>query len=172
MVGAGGREGEPMNEETCCPRFAPAPWDGKMLEWKDKRFIKDRVFTMFYMPMNFGKVMKRLDEQTRKAGRAIPDALCLSDHTSKWNMDVYLAVDGEIPGAENTTISGEFFSKVYEGPYRDTGKWCKDFEALARSKNLDIKKWYMWYTTCPKCAKKYGRNYVVILAEVSRKSGE
>jgi len=24
----------------------------------------------------------------------------------------------------------------------------------------------MWYTTCPKCAKKYGKNYVVIIAEV------
>jgi len=25
---------------------------------------------------------------------------------------------------------------------------------------------YFFYTTCPKCAKKYGKNYVVILAEV------
>jgi hypothetical protein len=26
----------------------------------------------------------------------IPDYVCLSEHTSKWNMDVYLAVDREI----------------------------------------------------------------------------
>ena len=81
-------------------------------------------------------------------------------------MDVYLAVDKEIPDADNTTISGEFFSKVYEGPYRDTGKWCEDFEKLIISKNEIIEKWYMWYTTCPKCAKAYGKNYVVILAQV------
>jgi hypothetical protein len=24
----------------------------------------------------------------------------------------------------------------------------------------------MWYTTCPKCAQKYGKNYVVIIAQV------
>jgi hypothetical protein len=30
---------------------------------------------------------------------------------------------------------------------------------------MELKKWYMWYTTCPKCAKKYGKNYVAILAE-------
>jgi len=24
----------------------------------------------------------------------------------------------------------------------------------------------MWYTTCPKCAKVYGKNYVVTIAEV------
>jgi hypothetical protein len=82
-------------------------------------------------------------------------------------MDVYVAVDKEIPGMENITISGKFFSKVYEGPYKDTGKWCKDFEALVQSKNLSIKKWYMWYTTCPKCAKKYGKNYVVIIGKTN-----
>jgi hypothetical protein len=25
---------------------------------------------------------------------------------------------------------------------------------------------YCYYTTCPKCAKKYGKNYVVLLAKV------
>jgi hypothetical protein len=33
-------------------------------------------------------------------------------------------------------------------------------------KSYKIKKWYMWYTTCPKCAKKYGKNYVVVIAEI------
>ena len=119
------------------------------------------------MPLNFGSVMKRLDEQIRNAGATIPEWVCLSDHTSKWNMDVYCAVDKEIPNMENTTLSGKFLSKVYEGPYKDTGKWCKDFEEYAKGKRVSISKWYMWYTTCPKCAKKYGKNYVVILAQVA-----
>jgi hypothetical protein len=82
-------------------------------------------------------------------------------------MDVYLAVDREITGSENATLSGKYYSKVYEGPFQDTGKWSKDFESVAKSKGFDAKKWYMWYTTCPKCAKKYGKNYVVILAQVN-----
>jgi len=151
---------------VCCPQFDPKPWDEKILEWENKKFIRDHVFTFFFMPMNFGKVMKRLDEKVRKAGASIPDWLCLSDHTSKWNMDVYLAVDKEIPDAENTTISGKFLSKVYEGPFKNTAEWCKDFENNAKSKGLNIKKWFMWYTTCPKCAKKYGKNYVAIVSQV------
>ncbi|MFC1934994.1 hydrolase [Chloroflexota bacterium] len=149
--------------EECCPEFKPELWDGKTFEWNDKRFVRDRVVTIFYMPINFGRVMKKLDEKVRRAGAEIPDYLCLSDHTSKWNTDVYLAVDKEIPDAENTTISGKFLSKVYEGSYKDTGKWSRDFENLARSEGLDISKQYMWYTTCPKCAKKYGKNYVAII---------
>ncbi len=152
--------------QTCCPKFEPAPWDGKTFQWDDKKFIKDKVFTIFYMPITFGKVMKRLNAKVRKAGATIPDWLCLSDHTSRWNMDIYLAVDKEIEGAENVRLSGKFLSTVYEGPSQHTGKWCKDFEKFAESKNLKIKNWYMWYTTCPKCAKKYGKNYVAVIGQV------
>ena len=153
-------------DSTCCPEFNPAPWDDKTLVWENKKFIKDSVRTFFFMPVNFSRVMKRLDEKVSKAGAQMPDWLCLSDHTSKWNMDVYLAVDKEVSDAKNTTMSGKFFSKVYEGPFQDTGKWCKDYETVAKSKGFNIHKWYMWYTTCPKCARKYGKNYVAIMSQV------
>lgn len=150
----------------CCPPFDPIPWDDQTFSWENKLFIKDHVFTLFYMPVNFGQVMKRLDKKVTAVGATMPDYLCLSDHTSKWNMDLYLAVDKEVSGVESTMLNGNFFSKVYEGPFSDTEKWCKDFESIAKSDGHEIKKWYMWYTTCPKCAKKYGKNYVVIVGEI------
>ena len=155
-----------MTEEICCPQFDPKPWDGKLFEWNNKKFIKDKVSTFLNIPLNFGSVMKRLDENVRNADATMPDFICLSDHTSKWNMDLYLAVDKDIPNANNVMLSGKFLSKVYEGSFKETGKWCKDFQQYAQSKNVTVVKWYMWYTTCPKCAKKYGKNYVVIVAEI------
>jgi len=157
---------ENQSKPECCPQLNPELWDDKTFEWENKLFIKDKVCTLFYMPMNFGKVIRRLDAKVSKAGAQMPDWLCLSDHTSKWNMDVYLAVDKEIPDAENTKLTGKFYSRVYEGPFKDTGKWCKDFETQAKAKGYTISKWYMWYTTCPKCAKKYGKNYVVVIGQV------
>jgi hypothetical protein len=156
-----------MNENECCPKFDPAPWDGTLFEWNKKKFIKDKVTTFLFIPMNFGNIMKKLDERVRATHVTIPDWMCLSDHTSKWNMNLYLTVDKEIPGAENLTLSGKFLSKVYEGPFQDTGKWVKDFEQFAQSKRVTISKLYMWYTTCQKCAKKYGENYVVIVAQIT-----
>ena len=150
----------------CCPPFDPAPWDDQIIEWSEKLFIKDKVFCILNMPVNFGQVMTRIMTKAYKSGITVPDALCLSHHTSKWNMDVYLAVDKEVANAENVKLSGKFFSKVYEGPFKDTDKWGEDFKATVAEKGLIIKKWYMWYTTCPKCAKKYGKNYVVIIGEV------
>jgi hypothetical protein len=150
----------------CCPRFDPVPWDEKIFEWNSKKFIKDSVITQFYMPVNFGEVIMRMNDKVMKSGAQTPDWLCLSDHTSESNMDLYLAVDKEVDNAENVTLNGKFLSKVYEGPFEDTGKWCMDFESYAKGKGLEIKKWYMWYTTCPACAEKYGKNYVVIVGEV------
>ena len=156
----------PETDEICCPKFEPKPWDDQLFEWKDKKFIRDNVFTIFYMPVNFGKVMTRLNKVVNNSGATMPDSLGLLDHTSKWNMDIYLAVDKEIPGAKNTFLSGKYFSKVYEEPFSDTEKWRKDFENVLKSKGFNQKKMYMWYTTCPKCAKKYGKNYVAILANI------
>jgi len=158
---------QPSDTETiCCPKFNPEPWDDKMIEWNEKHFIRKSVKTFFFMPLNFGKVMKHLDETVRNAGAAVPDWLCLSDHTSRWNMDVYLAVDKEVPGEQNVTLTGQYYSKVYEGPFKDTGKWSTDYKSLIDSKGMKIDKWYRWYTTCPKCARKYGKNYVVILSKM------
>ena len=50
-------------EEECCPPFNPRKWDNKTFQWKNKKFIKDKVFTFFYIPINFGSVMVKLDKK-------------------------------------------------------------------------------------------------------------
>ena len=155
-----------MAEDTCCPLFDPAPWDDKTHKWKDKKFIKGKVSTLYFMPLNFGSVMRKLVHQAETAGADTPESMALSDHISPWRMDVYLAVDRDVPGVESFNLSGTFYSRVYEGSFKDSKLWCKDFAEVAAEKKLAVGKWYMWYTTCPKCAKKYGKNYVVIIGAV------
>jgi len=155
--------------DICCPKFEPAPWDEKVFNWENKKFIKDSVFTLFYMPVNFGSVMRKMHKKVVEVQAEVPEWMCLSDHTSPWNMDLYLAVDKVIPNATNLTLSGKFVSKVYEGPFKETGNWSKNFNAWCDEKGYKPLKTYMWYTTCPKCAKKYGKNYVVLVAEIEKK---
>lgn len=155
-----------QSETGCCPRFNPEPWDGKEITFKDKLFLKDHVTSIFHIPLNFGKVMTRNMEKIEDTGTLAPDPLVLSDENSLWGSDVYIAVSGEIPGAKMEKISGTFLTKVFEGPYKSMGKWTKEMENYVRTKGKELKKMYFYYTTCPKCAKFYGKNYVVIFAEV------
>jgi hypothetical protein len=157
----------PEQAYDCCPPFDPAPWDGQIHDWQGKLFIKASIPTFFYVPIGFGTVMKRLDQLVRSVGGSLAGNLCLSEHVSRWRMDVYLAVGQEIAGADNVRLTGRFLSKVYEGPFSETARWCYDFEQVAKARGLAVSRWLMWYTTCPRCARKYGRNYVVIFGQAA-----
>jgi hypothetical protein len=152
--------------DVCCPRFDPEPWDEKEITWQDRKFVKDRVRSFLHVPLNFGSVMKRNVALIEAADAKSEEVIVLSDENSLWGADVYIAVTKDVPGATTTTISGTFLSKVFEGPYQNVRKWIDATRDFVASKGKEIRKLYCFYTTCPKCAKKYGKNYVAILAQV------
>lgn len=155
-----------QSETGCCPRFNPEPWDEKQVAFQDRLFVKDRVRSFFHIPLNFGKVMVRNMEKISQAKALPPEPLMLSDENSLWGADIYIAVAKEVPGAEMVRISGTFLTKVFEGPYKNVRSWIQEMKAYVESKAKEIKKMYFFYTTCPKCAEFYGKNYIVILAQV------
>lgn len=156
----------PYDQDECCPRFDPQPWDNCELTWSNRRFVKDRVTSFLHIPLNFGAVMKRNVGLIHAAGAFPETVVTLSDENSLWGADVYIEVTREIPGAQMVTISGTFISRVFEGPYRNVRHWVAEMKKYVQDKGKSIRKLYFFYTTCPKCAKKYGKNYVVILAQV------
>jgi hypothetical protein len=63
-------------------------------------------------------------------------------------------------------MSGKFYTKVYEGPFKDAGNWYEDLIKTIQERGDGAKQIFFYYTTCPKCAKEYGKNYVVGFAEI------
>ena len=155
-----------QSETGCCPRFDPEPWDEKEVTWQDKLFVKDHVRSFLHMPLNFGRVMGKNMARIEGVGALADEPIVLSDETSLWGADIYIAVSKEVPGAETKGISGSFLTKVFEGPYKDAGTWVKEMKAYVESRGRELQKLYFFYTTCPKCAKVYGKNYTVLLAMV------
>ncbi len=157
-----------MKEETgeCCPRFDSKPWDEKEIVWDNKLFVKDHVASIFHIPINFGSVMKRNVAKLESANAKLETMVVLNDEGSLWGSDVFIEATKEVPGIAISKLSGCFLSKVFEGSYGNMSKWIEQMKAFVKSRNKELKKLYFYYTTCPKCAKKYGKNYVVILAQV------
>lgn len=154
------------NADECCPRFDPEPWDGKTVTWENKRFVKDHVRSFLHIPLNFGAVMRRNVGPIEAANARGETTVILSDENSLWGADVYIEVTRDVPGAEMATLSGTFLCKVFEGPYRNMRKWIQEMKAFVSGQGQSLRRLYFYYTTCPKCAKKYGKNYVAILAQV------
>jgi hypothetical protein len=57
-------------------------------------------------------------------------------------------------------------SKVFEGPYRYAGKWIAEMKRHVEARGRRMMRPYFFYATCPKCARRFGRNQVVLFAQV------
>ena len=154
------------SETGCCLRFDPGPWDQKEVTFQNKLFVKDRVRSVLHIPLNFGRVMVRNMGKIRAADAATPEPLLLSDENSLWGADVYIAVAKDVPGAQMARLSGTFLTRVFEGPYSNVHRWVQEMKTYVASRQKELQKIYFFYTTCPKCAKYYGKNYVVLLAKI------
>lgn len=153
-------------EKECCPKFDPAPWQERQMALDGKKFVQDRVRSFLRIPLNFGAVMARNMAAIQAAGAEPPNMLVLSDENSLWGADVYLEVSKDVPGLRMATISGIFLAQAYEGPYRDIPKWIADLKRRIADKGKTLRRQLFFYTTCPKCARKYGRNYVVLFGQI------
>jgi hypothetical protein len=151
----------------CCEPFDPELWQEKEISWHDKVFVKDNVASFLHIPLNMGaKIVKNMN-LIAKAEANSPYQLMLTDEKSMWGSDIYIDVAKDVPDAKMAKLSGTFLTKVFEGPYKDAGKWAKEMAEYVKGKGKEMKKLYFSYTTCPKCAKAYGKNYVVLFAQVN-----
>jgi hypothetical protein len=157
--------------DVCCPEFNPKLWDEKTHYWKGKPFIKDVVPQLFHMPLPgaMNRIITRMWNRIQEAGATpanMDEFLMLAYDPSPWKSEFYLTVTQAVPGAENVTLSGEFISKVFDGPFHAVPQWIKTMDQYVAAQGKTTKKYFFYYTTCPKCAQKYGHNYVVAFAQV------
>jgi effector-binding domain-containing protein len=158
-------------EKECCPVFDPQPWEEVTHEWNEKLFLIDSIPQFLHMPLpgTYGKAITRMWSYAEK-NDALPennDFLLLAYDPTPWKSIFYLTIKKEVPDKNKMErISGTFISKVFDGPYQDVPKYIKETEKYLASIGKKSKKYYFYYTTCPKCAKKYGHNYIVVFVEV------
>lgn len=158
------------DQNVCCPEFNPVPWDHKKHVWSNKLFLKDSVPEFFHIPLpsTYGKVITRMWQKATDADATpeVKDFLLLAHDPSPFKGELLLAITKEIPGAEMVRLSGTFMSRVFDGPYNHVPKYMKEMDGYLASLKMKAKKYYFYYAYCPKCAKKYGHNFIVAVAEV------
>ena len=154
----------------CCPRFDPEPWHDKDVTWENKPFVRDFVVQLMHKPLieAFGKAVAEMWKRIEGAGANpdIEDFIMLATESSPSKGELYVHVAKEVPNAENVRLSGTYITKVFDGPYSAAPKWIREMTRYVHQKSKTVKRHYLYYTTCPKCARVHGHNYVVAFAEV------
>ncbi len=155
------------SETGCCPRFDPAGWDTVEFEFHDRPFVRATTVNFLHIPLNMGMMMKRTWGAIERAGAApCDDFLVLSTDPTPWRGEHFFAVTKDVPRATMVRLSGRYLARVFEGPYRQAGEWAREMQRYVEAQGNELRKLYFFYTTCPKCARHYGKNYVVAFAEV------
>lgn len=159
-----------QNQE-CCPKFEVEKWDKKTFNWENKLFLKESIVTLFHIPFPpmIGKKVMKMHSLAEKAEATIPDktdALILFRDPSAFKSEIYYSVVKHVDGANNTMISGLFVAGVFDGPYNSIPKFIKQMDSYLEEKSQIAKDYYVHYTYCPKCAKEYGHNYMILFALV------
>ncbi len=156
------------NETGCCAVPNIKDWDKKELKFENKKFIRSYTRSLLHVPLNMGKIMTKLQRTAEEAGALMPpqEGMILSRELSTWKAEQLYAVNKEVEGADNVTLNGKFISMVFEGPFQDAKKWYDCLQEYVKSKGKKASTIYFFYTTCPKCAKHYGKNYTIGLAQL------
>lgn len=157
--------------DECCPRFSPEKWDKKHHDWKHKPFIMESIPTLFHIPFPpmIGKKAEKLTglkEDAKKTEEQKEDALFLFRDPTAFRSELYLSTTGTVPHANNVAISGKFVSQVFDGNYNAIPKFMKQMDAWLATEGLKSKDYYVHYAYCPKCAKKFGANYMILFARI------
>lgn len=135
------------NETGCCPRFSPAGWDNQHLHFKDKTFVRATTRSAMHIPWNMGQVFIRVQEHIEAAAAVDPaDEVVLSCDTSAWEAEHYFAVEKPVPDEEMTTLSGDFITRVFEGPYGKAKDFEHDMRVAAEVMGKTAKQVYFFYT--------------------------
>ncbi len=161
------------NTTGCCPKFNPSGWDSRSLHFENKKFVRAKTLSLMHIPINMGPVFTRTFNAIQDA-KANDDAhaLVLSRDVSPWSGEHLFAVEADVPGQNMVYLNGDYRTKVFEGPYPDAPKWEDAFEDELEQEGFDVDEIYFFYTTCPKCAKTYGKNYVIAVAKVEPDSND
>jgi hypothetical protein len=162
----------PFNDQSdnttgCCARFNASGWDAQALHFKDKPFVRATTHAIAHLPINMGRVFSRVLGKIDAAHAIDPEhAIVMSRDLSAFTGEHLFAVKHDVPGEENLTLSGNYLTKVFDGPFSDVTHWQDDMQTLAQAKGHKANAVWFYYTTCPKCAKVYGKNPVVGLVEL------
>lgn len=165
------------NETGCCAIPNIEQWRDTVVNFDNVPFIRRHTLSLMYVPLNMSQVMTKLNEDAAplqdnpETALDPQDALILSRDLSPFRAEHLYRVTKAVLGADNVTLNGEFASIVREGSFKEMGTWMKDMSAHVSTMGRQSSATYAFYTTCPKCAAHYGKNYVVLLAQLEPTTG-
>lgn len=151
----------------CCPRFHPERWDEQVLHFEQRLFARAMSRNVKHVPQDLALAYADAASAIEKA-RAWEEQqlLVLNRMVTARDAEHLFLVGRNVPGLQMVRLDGEYRTRLFEGDYQQVPHWQAEFEEDLAARGMPADRVYFHYTSCPKCAEAYGRNYVVAVAKM------
>lgn len=157
---------ENQSKLSCnCKPFIPLDFQDKELVWVDKLFIKDNVVSFCHVHLNMWSIINKNLKKIWISENQHDYKLILTDEKSLFGTDIYFEIWDKVKYKNTVKISWIFHTKVFEWSFRNIQKWKEEMIQYLDWKWKKASEIYYFFTTCPSCARKYWKNYVVLFAK-------
>jgi len=103
-------------------------------------------------------VFSRTFGMLEKAGAVdMHQFIILTNDVSPWKGEHLFDATKDLPVEKMVYLNGDFITRVFEVPYKEAPNWYKEMALHVEQIGKTSEDIYFFYTTCPKCAKYYGK---------------
>ena len=155
-----------IKDTGCCVQIKPKKWDKKIHNWKKKPFYKTKYIHLFHIPLNYGQAIMGAVKKLEPKKLIKRDSMCISLEDGLFTSTLLIEMTKNAENLPVQKISGKYFSMIFKGDYKDTGKWVETFKKECKKKKYPLNKLMFWFATCPKCAEAYGGAQTIIFTKI------
>lgn len=139
----------------CCPEGS----DGRHLHFEGKPFVRATTRGIMRIPSDMWSVFARVQTHVEDAAAQEPEGYrVFSRDISSSEGEHLFAVTAPVVNEEMTTLSGDFITCVFEGPYRNAKNGVHDTETAEIADGHQAKRIFTFYTSYPKFARLFGES--------------
>ncbi len=151
---------------NCCRRLGPGAWDRRFWSWDDKPFYRATYLTFFNIPLNLDSVVEKAVEEIGSHNLWTEPMIYLGRDETAFHSSVLISVSRFTDQLPIETLSGRYYSRLFQGPYADSGKYVRETKTDLREQGSDAGETYMYHATCPRCIGEGKPPQTVVFAEV------
>lgn len=149
-----------------CPRLVREEWDMVEHQWDKKPFYALPYRSFFGLPTNLGRQTRAAVDLLYRRGLLAEVPINFAVNEQTFGGTLLIAINRNVKDLETRAMSGKFMSFFFAGKYTERAHWIRHVYRYGRANHLNFHELYIWYATCPVCAKKQGYAQVVIFGKI------
>ena len=152
--------------DSHCPILEARDWDRRFWDWKDKPFYAATYWSIMHIPLNLDAVVRKAVADIRERNLMSEPIITFTREETMFHSTILISIREGTDELPVETLTGRYYSRLFEGGYGDTGKHMGEMRADLGKQGLKPGELLLYHATCPVCVEERGAAQTVVFARV------